>query len=576
MRVVAIVAAYNEERFIGACLEHLISQDVEVYLIDNSSTDRTVEIAERYVGSGLIDIESFPRAEGVYKWRSILERKEELAASLEADWFMHADPDEIRLPSRSDRTLAQAFEEVDEKGYNAVNFLEFTFVPTREAPDHDHPHFQQTMRWYYPFQRHPLSQVKAWKRQRERVELARSGGHRVRFPGICLYPESFTMRHYLFLSVPHLLRKYVGSKYDAAEVQGGWHSWRVRIAAEKIELPSQDALNTYTSDAELDLSNPRLQHITENWALPQEGEETSTGSRDSMPSRQPARQAAPGSRSADLGPGTARNEVPIIVGGYFRSGNSLIRRTLDAHSRIHCGPQVGFFRDFHGDYLGDPLRHARFTASARRMLPKVELFKILGGTFITLHEKAAARAGKPRWADNNPENLLYLSDWRKLLGDEWVFVHVVRDPLDTLASIKKAESPHVIPPTLDARIDLYKRYTQAGVDFGELHPERYYRVVYERFVDQPESQMSSLMDWLGEDFEPVQVNFDQLADQKGSGDSKRNTIEMRAARIGFWRELLTPSEAEKISHECGLLWQQISGGLDYGSQPQNEGLPPRP
>jgi hypothetical protein len=58
---------------------------------------------------------------------------------------MHADPDEIRLPHRSDLTLAEAFAEADAQGYNAVNFQEFTFMPTREAPDHDHPHSKQTM-----------------------------------------------------------------------------------------------------------------------------------------------------------------------------------------------------------------------------------------------------------------------------------------------------------------------------------------------------------------------------------------------------------------------------------------------
>ncbi|MGH3145714.1 MAG: glycosyltransferase family 2 protein, partial [Rubrobacter sp.] len=169
MRVVAILAAYNEERFIDSCLEHLFEQGVDVYLIDNESTDRTVGIAERYLGRGLIGIETLPRARDAYRWQPILRRKEELAATLEADWFMHADPDEVRLPPRSGLTLAEAFAEVDGKGYNAVNFVEFTFVPTREAPDHDHPEFSRTVRHYYPFVRNFPSQIKAWKRQPDRV-----------------------------------------------------------------------------------------------------------------------------------------------------------------------------------------------------------------------------------------------------------------------------------------------------------------------------------------------------------------------------------------------------------------------
>ncbi len=61
-RVVALLAAYNEERFVAGCLEHLLQQNVDVYLIDNCSTDQTVAIARRYMAHGLIGIETFPRS----------------------------------------------------------------------------------------------------------------------------------------------------------------------------------------------------------------------------------------------------------------------------------------------------------------------------------------------------------------------------------------------------------------------------------------------------------------------------------------------------------------------------------
>jgi glycosyltransferase involved in cell wall biosynthesis len=262
---VAILSAYNEERFLAGCLENLFEQGIMAYLIDNSSTDRTVEIAERYLQNGLVGIETFPRTEGVFKQQSIHERKEQLATTLEADWFMHLDADEIRLPPRSDHTLAQAFAEVEAQGYNAVNFLEFVFVPTLEAPDHDHPNFQQTMRWYYYFARTFPQRLNAWKRQPEKVDLARSGGHRVRFPGLRMYPESFRMRHYIFLSMAHAIRKWVDMSYDPADVEKGMNRMRASLTAEKIRLPSQKELSHYTSDDELDTSNPRTRHV---WVVP--------------------------------------------------------------------------------------------------------------------------------------------------------------------------------------------------------------------------------------------------------------------------------------------------------------------
>jgi glycosyltransferase involved in cell wall biosynthesis len=263
MRVLAILAAYNEERFIAPCLEHLFSQGVEVYLIDNSSTDRTVSIAESFIGKGLIGIENLPR-EGKFSLTTQLKRKEQLFSELEADWYIHLDADEIRLPPSSNRTLAQAFQQVGEQGYNAINFFEYTFVPTREAPDHDHSEYQKTMRWYYPFLPSYPHRLNAWKRQPVAINLSNSGGHRVQFPELRMYPENFVMRHYLYLSVSHALSKYVKRSYDEYEIKTGWHSWRARLLPDSIELPSQSELRKYISDDLLDSSNPRKYHYLDD------------------------------------------------------------------------------------------------------------------------------------------------------------------------------------------------------------------------------------------------------------------------------------------------------------------------
>ena len=269
VRVVAILAAYNEERFIRGCIENLVSQGVDVYLIDNSSIDRTVEIARDYLGYGLIGIETFPRGEGVYKWQQILKRKEELAATLDADWFMHVDADEIHLPPQAGQTLAEAFAKVDATGYNAVDFQEFAFVPTRETPDHDHPGYERTMCWYYPFTPSPGPRlIRAWKKQSEPVGISKRGGHRPDFPDMKLYPEKFQMKHYLFLSAQHILNKYGNREFEKTEVDRGWHGWRMRLKRERVLLPSEDELKTLVPGKRLDSSNPREQHVTTSWALP--------------------------------------------------------------------------------------------------------------------------------------------------------------------------------------------------------------------------------------------------------------------------------------------------------------------
>ena len=259
MRVIALLATYNEERFVANCLEHLLGQGVQVYLVDNGSTDRTLEVAQRYLGRGLVAIESMTRS-GLFDLKRILRRKEELASELDADWFIHLDADEIRLPPRSGSTLAEALEEADKAGYNAVNFQEYTFIPTVESPDHDHQRYEESMLCYYPFAPFSPHRLNAWKRQDARVDLCSSAGHVVKFPGRSISPLTFLLRHYIFLSVEHALEKYGRRRHPSAALDSGWHTWREGLEISSISLPSAKTLRHYTGDDRLDCSQPLARH----------------------------------------------------------------------------------------------------------------------------------------------------------------------------------------------------------------------------------------------------------------------------------------------------------------------------
>lgn len=261
MRVIALIAAYNERRFIATCIDHLHRQGVESYVIDNESTDGTAAIAGAFRGRGLAGLETLPRR-GHYCWAELLRRKEELASELEADWFIHLDPDELRLPPAGASTLEGALAGVQQKGFNAVDFSEFVFVPTAESPDHDHGNFVETMRWYYPYAPRPACRVSAWRKQPERVDLVSSAGHGVRFPGLRVCPDLFPMRHYLFLSRAHAVEKY-NRTYAPDEIVRGWHGWRILKPGAAFPLPRQADLREYTGDGALDPARPLRRHFLE-------------------------------------------------------------------------------------------------------------------------------------------------------------------------------------------------------------------------------------------------------------------------------------------------------------------------
>ena len=70
-------------------IRHLVQNGVSVYLIDNHSTDDTVERASEWLDKGVINIEHFPHARidvgERFAREDLLKRKEELASELKAD-----------------------------------------------------------------------------------------------------------------------------------------------------------------------------------------------------------------------------------------------------------------------------------------------------------------------------------------------------------------------------------------------------------------------------------------------------------------------------------------------------------
>lgn len=272
---------------------------------------------------------------------------------------------------------------------------------------------------------------------------------------------------------------------------------------------------------------------------------------------------------------THRAVEPVIVGGCHRSGTSLLRRILNAHSRIYCGPEVKFFRDFFGDYPSDPLKHARFSTSARTMLPEPEVFRIMGRAFVEMHVRACELYGKTRWADKCPENALYLDEWQVLLGDDWLFVHVIRNPHDTLSSMAEAGFPVALPATLPERIGFWKRYTLAGIEFAKRHPHRYIQVEYDELVSQPEATLTRLMSCLGETFERTQMNFNEFEHQTGLEDPKvRKTVGIHTQSVGRGAAQFAADELEQITEGTAEVWRcalqigrQASSDRDQPSRP---------
>jgi hypothetical protein len=225
VRTLALISTFNEADVIDSAIDHLTRNGVMSYVLDDGSTDDTVARAKRWLGDGLLGIEQLARpADGRTSWRSILDRKIELAGELGADWYMHHDADEFRESPWPGLSLGDAIAWVDLLGYNAIDFRVLNFRPVDDGfrPGADpRAHFTR----YEDAAEYDRLQRKCWKAGFPDTVLA-EGGHDVRFPERRLFPIRFLMRHYPIRSHAHGRRKVLSerrNRFSTAEVAFGWH-----------------------------------------------------------------------------------------------------------------------------------------------------------------------------------------------------------------------------------------------------------------------------------------------------------------------------------------------------------------
>ena len=267
----ALLAVRNERHYIGRCLRHLEEQGVAACVIDNESTDGTLDIVNTFSKSVVINVVHHPYP-GYYDWEGLLKVKQRLASDIPAHWFMHLDADEIPEAPRHGQRLRDAILEVDRNGYNAINFDEFVFVPSTDEEHWEGRDYVAGMNHYYFFEPRPLRMIRAWKCSGSAVDIASSGGHDANFTNRKMCPDSFVMRHYISLSRNYLIGKYGARNFADQEIKKGWHYNRVGLELNHVHIPEPSRLNIYRDDGVWDKSKPWKEHYFAHDHLPQKAE----------------------------------------------------------------------------------------------------------------------------------------------------------------------------------------------------------------------------------------------------------------------------------------------------------------
>lgn len=231
--------------------------------------------------------------------------------------------------------------------------------------------------------------------------------------------------------------------------------------------------------------------------------------------------------------------APIFIVGCQSSGTTPLRLMLDSHPSIACGPETRFLADF-----------AHLTGESWDRLslygfPKEYWHRKVAELFDGFKSDYAQSRGKARWADKTPRYALSL-DYINDLFPTCQIVHVIRDGRDVVVSHKHRWGY----PSAVKAIEKWPRYIRTARAVGDHLPSgRYHEVRYEQLVNDTETAMRELLDFLGELWDPAVLEHDRkphdISTHYGSFSSaRRETAQEQTAiyrsRVGAHQREMDP------------------------------------
>lgn len=256
MKIVAVMACRNEEAYLATCLYHLVTQGVHFAVVDNDSTGASMDIIQSAeFRSHLVGLKRVPFT-GAFELEPLLKAKMSLADEAKADWAINICPDEILHPNREGKTLLEEIQLFDKRGFNAVNFDEFVFLPVDEEWEKGLRGWPRMRHYYFP-EAHRFWHMRAWKKSLG-FSMAAHGGHMLAGPNELRFaPESLVLRHYMFRSQQHAYEKLPSRVFSSKELERGWHRSRHGYHRRNYTFPPIDELETLERPDSFALSRAR-------------------------------------------------------------------------------------------------------------------------------------------------------------------------------------------------------------------------------------------------------------------------------------------------------------------------------
>jgi hypothetical protein len=286
-------------------------------------------------------------------------------------------------------------------------------------------------------------------------------------------------------------------------------------------------------------------------------------------------------REPDLSRG---EEGPIFVVGVPRSGTTLMRLMLCAHSRICIAPETNYLNRWRRFYshldVTDPGQFDVFWSD----FSKVEIFPSFDidakatlnriraarkhdhrTIFASLAQEYAARMGKARWGEKTPKHELYLDVLLKWYPAARV-IFMIRDPRAVSASLLSKDWGGTY---VNAHAERWRKSSiRAGLWDRD---DRVHVVQYESLMLEPERVLKGICAFLGEEYEGAMIERPDAPEYVLYPRQEANRTDVHVVRpldpggIDKWRSRLSRRQVSVIEFIAGD--EMARRGYDLDGEP---------
>jgi Sulfotransferase family len=279
--------------------------------------------------------------------------------------------------------------------------------------------------------------------------------------------------------------------------------------------------------------------------------------------------------------------APFVVGA-GRSGTTLLRLMLDAHSEMVIPPETHFLpeaierclhvqesqaRNCFLDTVQSSTRWVDFHLDPDVLRQRIEgLGEFdLGEALRAFYAVYAERFGKRRWGDKTPGYVMHMQDIKPVLPEAH-FVHLIRDGRDAALSIQEMWfGPNSVHRAAKWWMD---RIANARAQARSIHS--YLEIRYEDLVETPESALRRVCEFIALPWDAALLNYHvgaperiaELGDMSGgsgrlvTADERRRIHEFatrppETGRIGRWRREMSEADRKVFERIAGPTLQEL-------------------